>query len=372
MKRRLIKSIFFQIEFLSILFVLESSLILPFAHSAPNTPTLPYSINLPCLQPAQAGASKRIDLQLCSATQAPPSNTGPQSNTLKSATFNDYLNQLKIFLGKKLSCYYQGYIIKDENKTCEEGALFVAPSFKAVCNLADGEGSAANPNNHLNQNCGDPSAILNSEQGKWETAESRGLLTVQSLKYYANQVINNEILKLHQLNITHSECSVMAQDYIAYLNEGKVFSDKITQSINAIPMEYTSGQLDLCSVQLPGISSQVGCYMNTARAGKIHFFFNIAKCEINARMDDFYSNFTDTVSKQTNSIVADCFSSAIQKGTQVGNATNSRSAGELAGQNQYSQCYAPKVRAYYQSIIDNQIPGTFRFLDASPHGTGGS
>ena len=295
-----------------------------FAHADDNPAscqTNVTSVTPPCLNGAEA--MTRLDLPACSTILSATQPKGLPS------LLNGYYTDL-------IQCQYSGYV-KSDQAPCSSGSAIVnADGSKAIiCSLTDNEGTEAQGNNHLKEACSTPSTL----SGVWEMNQVRGLW-IQALKFYRNQVLQTEIIQNKSLKI-HTACQAIADDYQCLNQHAKASLEKVSLIGNAKDLATA------CATQ--NGTQSAACVAHASQVSRILLFFNLAKCEIAYRANEFYGNFVGTQTQQINQIVSTCTDDA-----SSGTLSNSQ------GMAKFKKCYEPRIRQFFQNAISSKIPGQFQ------------
>jgi hypothetical protein len=330
------------------------------------------SIPAPCLTSSDM-KSPRLDLQSCNYMFS-------EKGTEKKKNFTKDLHEN---LKKQINCFYEGYLIKADGKTCSEGYSRSGSGPKKIaCSINDAE----DQKNHLSESCGSPDSL----DQQWERTQFLGLW-VQGVKFYRNQVIQEEIIKQRNLKI-HPRCEAPAEHYMELTTEAKSISNTLTRANSEpYPPEIYNGTVDFCSADAkdlrveikladgsiktvdfnPIIPKASACYLSISRDNRVLMFSTIADCEVWARLDDFFVEFMGERSKQINQIISACAGPAADHGESVARETLSRSQGERAGIRYFKNCYRPKIKEFFKKVVDDLIPGKFDARNEAPwtHGS---
>jgi hypothetical protein len=357
----------------------------------------------PCIPGGQINVIPRVDLQACSyvfnSTKGPVDfQTGKQM---------DYLGNLNQFFANYVTCFYQGYIPPSYSSAapldCTKGTPLFTGSPKLVCNIANTPKSEGDTNKDVNvdsQPCGSPAnenvsgvippaiptptptttstvsanptppplidsnAVFSNvthqlstkpqsfNSATWESAQVRGLW-VQALKFYQDQVINQEIIQQNLLNI-HPRCQAIADDYKKLMTDAKNASDKLMVGIATVPESIYSSTLNFCSVDsamygnaayasdpgtiafLQTIGKASACYLTISRDNRILMFLSLAKCEVFARVNKQILDFSTIRSPMMSQTMNSCLSTAIDQASS-----------ESDGHSRFHNCYDPAIRKFF-------------------------
>lgn len=352
-------------------------------------------VDAPCLKDFEVG-SARLDLKPCSkvfvneyqcskTASLSPMGADRKLDGAAAQKYPPIVSLLRQYFNYWQSCYYQGYLpakydpssVSAENPSavqiksqCSEGtplssivAQPLSPSSVPVCSINDGEVSS----NGYGASCGSPGSAVKGNNPEWEGAQTRGLW-IQAVKYYVDQVINQEMIRDHILKI-HPACSSMAQDYYVHLKTARAYSDNLVQGKQAVdPSSYVD--VDFCSSSptafpvlqdgrsLADIFPKTSvCYLSTARNQLTALFMAVAKCEVFARVDVFFAKAqADSLSGTTN-LAGQCAT----RGSDAGTAAKS----EDAGKQEFDRCYWQGIQDFFRKIVNENIPGRFDCKDST-------
>jgi hypothetical protein len=333
------------------------------------------TIPAPCLTSEQT-KNPRLDLQSCEYLF---SAAGAKNN-------KDFTIDFKKEVDREIDCFYKGYVVDNTQKECKDGypTSGTGPR-QVVCNINEGEIDRNKA--PYNDSCGSPDT-LNSY---WERNQVMGI-RAQAMKYFTNQILNEEIRKKNNLSIS-DRCQAMAQDYLQYTKDAEGISSKVVGGAPSIPSQVSNGQIDFCSndpskmvvsFQSPDgtqnsidlsrlVPKSAACYLSISRDNRILMFSGVAECELWTRVDELFYKFASNKSREINGIMNECATGAAREGRRVGESELSRSAGEAAGMAWFKNCYRPKIQEFFRKFIREEIPGNFSSQnESSPKSKQGS
>lgn len=364
----------------------------------------------PCLKENDL-QSPRLDLQSCSYLFPRPGQSSSVTITASSASPRPspspnvtFMQNFHNFFSDRIKWYYKGclaYRIRssqdavgtsnralasDEtnipNGICAGVQIFDPnDSQKVVCNMADGEGSddTTHKTNHNGKDCGSPASDSTVE--KWIKGQYRGLW-VQSVKYYRDQIENQEIIGSRSLKIS-PQCDDLAKDYLRVSDDAKKVSQQLTgTTVTSLPSQVYSGGVNFCSDenitdQLALSSSQVtpevwaslqsiprsaACYLSTARDSQVLLFVHLARCELWARINTLSNSLAVDKTAKLNDITLQCYNRAIDSAHKYHDDHPTATRGDVVshGRNAFWRCYPVGLRQFFQDIDRDLLPGVFR------------